>query len=446
VDKERIGMTGRSGGGSYTWTVAALDDRVKVAAPVAGMTDLRNQVVDGCIEGHCDCMFFVNTYRWDFPQLAALIAPRPLLIGNSDKDKLFPLDGVLRLYEQTRRIYGLYGKTNQLGLLITEGPHADTQDLQLPVFRWFNRFLKGQDPLIAMAATKFFAPEQLRVFDKLPADEVNTRIDESFVPQAAPLPPPSSLGEGKQRQVDYVQALREKVFAGWPESSAIRPELTGRSDNAGVRVRRFAFQSQPEVWCWLIVVEDRKMKRPEKLVLTVLDAASWSNAPARWLWLGGATAEGCADLRLEMKAENAVLAFFAPRGIEPAGKPGNARTATNIRRRYMLLGQTLDGMRVWDIRCAAQAVRALPEFRETPLYVRAQGEMGVNAAYAALFEPQIQKLKLERLPKSHAEGPDYLNVLRVGDIPQVLDLLGERAVIRDSSGLGMSNQGEARLP
>lgn len=439
-------MTGRSGGGSYTWTVAALDDRVKVAAPIAGMTDLRNQVVDGCIEGHCDCMFFVNTYRWDFPQVAALIAPRPLLIGNSDKDKLFPLDGVLRLYDQTRRIYGFYGKTNQLGLLITEGPHADTQDLQLPVFRWFNRFLKGQDPLIAMAATKFFAPEQLRVFDKLPADEVNTRIDESFVPKAAALPPPSSLGEGKQRQVDYLQGLREKVFAGWPESSAIRPELTGRSDNAGVRVRRFAFQTQPEVWCWLIVAQDRRVKRPEKLVLTVLDAASWSNAPARWLWLGGATAGVCADLRREMQAEKATLAFFAPRGIEPAGKAVDARTATNIRRRYMLLGQTLDGMRVWDIRCAAQAVRALPEFGKTPLYVRAQGEMGVNAAYAALFEPQVQRLNLERLPKSHAEGPDYLNVLRVWDIPQVLELLGERAVIRDRSALCVSNQGEARLP
>src|ERR1035441_7363503 len=62
----------------------ALDERVKVAAPIAGMTDLRNHVVDGSIEGHCDCMFFLNTYRWDFPQVAALIAPRPLLIGNSD--------------------------------------------------------------------------------------------------------------------------------------------------------------------------------------------------------------------------------------------------------------------------------------------------------------------------------------------------------------------------
>ena len=83
-------MTGRSGGGSYTWTVAALDDRVRVAAPVAGITDLQNHVVDGAVDGHCDCMFYVNTYRWDFPTAAALLAPRPLLICNSDKDTDLP--------------------------------------------------------------------------------------------------------------------------------------------------------------------------------------------------------------------------------------------------------------------------------------------------------------------------------------------------------------------
>ena len=92
-------------------------------------------------------MFFVNTYRWDFPQVAALIAPRPLLIGNTDKDTIFPLDGVVRLHDKTRKIYSLYGAADKLGLLITEGPHMDTQDLQVPVFRWFNRFLKGEEPL-----------------------------------------------------------------------------------------------------------------------------------------------------------------------------------------------------------------------------------------------------------------------------------------------------------
>jgi len=98
VDKERIGVTGRSGGGAYSWWLSALDERIKAAVPVAGITDLQNHVVDGTVEGHCDCMFIVHTYRWDYPLVAALVAPRPLLISNSDKDNIFPLDCVLRVH------------------------------------------------------------------------------------------------------------------------------------------------------------------------------------------------------------------------------------------------------------------------------------------------------------------------------------------------------------
>ena len=50
-------------------------------------------------------------------------APRALLIGNSDKDSIFPLDGVVRLHKKVAAIYGLYNQANNLGLLITEGPH-----------------------------------------------------------------------------------------------------------------------------------------------------------------------------------------------------------------------------------------------------------------------------------------------------------------------------------
>src|SRR4051794_20081426 len=185
VDPNRIGMTGRSGGGAYTWWVAALDDRVKVAVPVAGITDLQNHVVDGTVEGHCDCMFMVNTYRWDFAQVAALVSPRSLLIANSDKDTIFPLDGVYRVHEQVRRIYKLQGAEKNLGLLITEGPHKDTQDLQVPAFRWFNRFLKSDlGPIQMLTETKFFEPEQLRVFKpgEEPKDSINLKIAESFIP------------------------------------------------------------------------------------------------------------------------------------------------------------------------------------------------------------------------------------------------------------------------
>ncbi|HEX5218246.1 MAG TPA: acetylxylan esterase [Verrucomicrobiae bacterium] len=86
VDTNRFGITGHSGGGAYSWTVTALDDRIKVAAPLAGMADIACHIGDGVMDSHCDCNFPVNLYRWDFPQLAAMAAPRPLLIGGTDND------------------------------------------------------------------------------------------------------------------------------------------------------------------------------------------------------------------------------------------------------------------------------------------------------------------------------------------------------------------------
>ena len=169
VDRARIGITGRSGGGAYSWWIAALDDRIKVAVPVAGITTLQNHVIDGTIEGHCDCMFMLNTERWDFDRVAALVAPRPLLICNSDKDEIFPLDGVMQIYNRVRTLYRKLGKEEQIGIHIAEGPHKDIQPLNIGAFHWMNRFLKGMDrmDLIDEPARKMHAPRDLKVFARI---------------------------------------------------------------------------------------------------------------------------------------------------------------------------------------------------------------------------------------------------------------------------------------
>src|SRR5207302_3480350 len=57
VDAEKIGVTGISGGGASTVWIAAADDRVKVAVPVSGMSELESYVTNKVINGHCDCKF-----------------------------------------------------------------------------------------------------------------------------------------------------------------------------------------------------------------------------------------------------------------------------------------------------------------------------------------------------------------------------------------------------
>jgi hypothetical protein len=138
------------------------------------------------------------------------------------------------------------------------------------------------------------------------------------------------------------------------------------------------------------------------------------------------SAESYAQLRQILSAKRAI-AFVAPRGIGPTAWSGDTKQKTHIRRRFMLLGQTLDGMRVWDVRRAIQTLRSIDGLGKVPLSLIGDQEMSGIALYAALFEPNIQGVYVHGLPKSHRDGPDFLNVLRFLDVPQAVAMVAERA-------------------
>jgi len=93
-----------------------------------------------------------------------------------------------------------------------------------------------------------------------------------------------------------------------------------------------------------------------------------------------------------------------------------------VRRRFPLIGQTLDGQRVWDVRRAVAAARSLPDLKSAPLSLQGEGEAAGVALYAALFEPSVASLDLWHLPSSHHRGPALLNVLKYLDTPQAVAL------------------------
>lgn len=423
VDASRFGVTGRSGGGAYSWWVAALDERIKVAAPVAGITDLRNHVLDSVVEGHCDCMYLVNTYQWDYATVAALVAPRPLLIVNTDKDSIFPLDGVVRTHAKVAPIYQALDATNNLGLVITEGGHKDTQDLQVPVFRWFNRFFKNDPGPVEMVATPFFEPEELKVFAELPKDSINKRIAETFTKTNRVV-----------KESELKTVLADKVFRGWPDKIVpleyLGTVIEGRGA-LGHTLTYGKFTSQEQVRLPVYVLRAREAK---ETALVVLDQGSWPGFAAM-LQRGFDFAEGdkgktqeVAPWIKEIIKEDRSVVFLAPRGVGPTAMPDNERQQTHLRRRFMLVGQTLDSMRVWDIRRGLALLSELP-IAKTELSINASGEMAVNAMYAALYEKPSATLRLKDIPQSQLEGPDYLNLLRFADLPGIQKIVGGESKI-----------------
>ena len=127
------------------------------------------------------------------------------------------------------------------------------------------------------------------------------------------------------------------------------------------------------------------------------------------------------------------VAIFNPRGLGPTASALAPADQNEVRRRYLLLGQTVDGMRVWDIRRAVAALRSPDLFGDTPIVLVGHRDQAVNAAYASLWIDALAGLELVAPPATHAKGPDYLNVLRFLDVPQAVALAAERhpVVLRD---------------
>ncbi|MBN9120986.1 MAG: prolyl oligopeptidase family serine peptidase [Planctomycetes bacterium] len=450
VDAKRLGVTGRSGGGATSWWIAAADDRIQAAVPVAGIADLRSHVVAGVAErlktgviaGHCDCMYFVNTHRWDFATVAALIAPRPLLLGNSDADDIFPVPGYRSIAQKVSKVYALYGAEEKFQLLETKGPHKDTPELRVGINKWMNRWLKGDSTAeVKDDLPPRIEPKQLKVFDKLPADRINEKVHDSFVPAAALAVPEADAKAwwGKTRPA-LVTGLKEKVFAGWAKDPpALGAKVAEDVLHDGVRLRAIDFVSETAVPLRVFVLTSAKVKEPAEVILSVVDDAGWDR------WCSGLGAEFAQALQLDRKPKRDDLIFAQNRGVMESQKLGFAVIAprgvgvtrwaepgskdeVQVRRRFALLGQTLAGQQVWDVRRAISALQTAPELKAAKLTLHGEGDAAATALYAGLFEPSVAAFDLWYLPESHQSGPAFLNVLKVLDVPLAVALAAPRPV------------------
>lgn len=132
IDLDRIGCMGNSGGGTATYYAACLDERIKIAMPSCAVCSFSKSI--GTLY-HCACNYIPGIGKYvDMGDLAALIAPRKLIVVAGAKDTGFLLPGVESEYEVIKSIYKRVGCGDSCELVVGPEGHRFYADPSWSIF------------------------------------------------------------------------------------------------------------------------------------------------------------------------------------------------------------------------------------------------------------------------------------------------------------------------
>lgn len=145
VDAKRIGCVGCSMGAYRSWMLSALSDRIKAGASICWMitTDAQLTRRFGRKEngGFANCIPGLRQYL-DYPHIASLACPKPMLFINGTKDKLFPVHGVKDAFSEMHKVWKSQGADNLLDTELWDIPHSCGLKAQEKMLEFLDKNLK----------------------------------------------------------------------------------------------------------------------------------------------------------------------------------------------------------------------------------------------------------------------------------------------------------------
>jgi hypothetical protein len=280
ADKERVAVSGLSGGGWQTIIISALDTRVTLSNPVAGYSSFRTRLkyfkdLGDSEQTPTDLARFV-----DYTHLTAMLAPRPLLLTYNSKDNCCFESGYALppLLDAARPAFARLNALKKLDSHVNDDPGTHNFDKD------------NRQALYKMLGTHFFAGDATYKNDEIECAKEVKKIDELTVPLPEPnadfntlakslmasLPRSGDLPQEKAAAMQWQSERRKELradvkFAELP----IQAVIAGKGEDGGTSVIRWRMKIGD---AWSVPVVEISRGKSQGTTILLRDAGR--NSPA----------------------------------------------------------------------------------------------------------------------------------------------------------------------
>lgn len=384
VDPARIGITGRSGGGTQSAYIAAMDDRIYAAAPENYLTNFTRLLQTIGPQDAEQNMFNAIIRGIDHGDFLQVRAPKPALMVTTTRD-MFSIQGALETEKEVAAIYKAYGKEDNFSRVEDDAPHASTKKNREAMYAFFRKHLNNPGNSND-EETQPFTPEDVRV---TATGQISTSLGGETVFSLNRKETEKRINELLVSRDDLTRHLSEvlnsaKKLSGYREPSEINePVFTGRIQRETYVIEKYFVKGEGDyIIPYLLMIPD-KPNNKSLIYLHPSDMSAEASVGGEMEWF---VSHGFTVLAPDIigVGEMGPGIFKGDAYIE--GSSHNLWYAS------MLIGRSIVGIRAGDVVRLARLLKNDTGIKD--IYGFARKEMAPVLLHAAAFDSFITHVAL----------------------------------------------------
>ena len=405
VDTSRIGITGRSGGGTQSAYIAAFDDRILAAAPENYLTNY-TRLLQSRGPQDSEQNFYHGIYRGiDHPDFLIVRAPKPSLMILTYND-MFNIQGARDTYAEVLKIYEAYGKKENMEITEDFGGHMSTKKNREAMYAFFQKHLShpgnSYDEEVML-----LTGEEMQV---TPTGQLSTSVGSETVFSLNRKESEEihlQLQESRANLPDWLQHVvkQAKELSGYRKTDTCpEPVLTGILQKEGFLIEKYFLMGEGDYPIpYLLYVPE---KQNSKAILYLHPKGKEADSTSMDQ-IHSFVKEGYVVLSPDLIGTGETF---------PHGYVGDAQFGEayyNLWYASLLIGRSILGIRAGDVERLGIVLRNDSRFRE--IYALAKGNMAQVLLHTAAFEPIFNRIGLIEPLSSYRAivmeknySPDYI--------------------------------------